>query len=106
MQDRQNVILSTENIGEVTVPDVSGFSIILLTPTEIQDRANAEGDFLHLRFGPLQNEGADKVNVGLGNVWATAEGSSIGYLSGGGLEMVYECRQDGWAGEVVAMWMS
>lgn len=100
------VVLSTENIDLEEAPTVAGHELVLLTPDEIQAKANEEGDFLHLRFGPFETEDEDTVNVSLGNVWATAEDSTTGYLSGGGFELVYKRLPDGWRGEVVAAWMS
>ena len=68
--------------------------------------ANEEGDFLYLRFNPFEIETPDRVNVGLGSQWAVAEDSNTGYLSGGGMQMVYERLPNGWVGEVQALWMS
>lgn len=100
------IVLSSENIEDVQVPEVPGFEIHVLSPEEIQDRANAEGDYLYLFFNPIEVETADKVNVSFGSQWAVAEDSTAGYLSGGGLQMVYERQGEGWVGEVEAVWMS
>jgi len=102
----ESIILSTDNIEDVTLPDLSGHSIILMTPAEIRAKANAEGDFLYTRFEPFEVETPDKVNLGFGSQWAVAEDSTTGYLSGGGFQMLYERQADGWAGEVQAVWIS
>lgn len=106
IESGEPIILSTDNIEDVAIPDLPGHSIILMTPAEIRAKANAEGDFLYTRFEPFKVESPDKVNLGFGSQWAVAEDSTTGYLSGGGLQMVYERQADGWAGEVQAMWIS
>lgn len=100
------LVLSTENIEEVSVPAVPGFELIMLSPEEIQARANDEGDFLYLHFNPLEVETPDRVSVAFGSQWAVAEDSTTGYLSGGGLQMVYERQPEGWVGQVEAVWIS
>lgn len=102
----QAIILSTDNIEDVALPDLPGHTIVLMAPAEIRARANAEGDFLYTRFEPFEVETPDKVNLGFGSQWAVAENSTTAYLSGGGLQMVYERQTDGWAGEVQAVWIS
>lgn len=100
------LVLSTENIEDVRVPDVPGFELILLSPEEIQARVNNEGDFLYLHFNPFEVETPDRVSVGFGSQWVVAEDSTTGYLSGGGLQMIYERQPEGWVGEVEAVWIS
>jgi len=100
------IVLSSENIEDLQAPEVPGHEVIVLSPGEIQARADAEGDFLYLHFNPFDVETADKVNVGFGSQWAVAQDSTTGYLSGGGMQMVYERQGDGWVGEVEAIWMS
>ena len=106
VENGNEIALSTENIADVAVPRVPGFELILLSPEEIQAKADAEGDFLYLHFNPFEVETPDRASVGLGSQWAVAEESTTGYLSGGGLQMIYERLPDGWAGQVEAMWMS
>ena len=100
------LILSSENIEDVELGAVPGFDLVLLSAEEIQAKADAEGDFLYLFFNPFEEESSDRVNVSFGSQWAVAEDSTSGYLSGGGLQMVYERRPEGWVGEVVAAWIS
>jgi hypothetical protein len=106
IESGEPIILSTDNIEDVALPDLPGHSIILMTAAEIRAKANAEGDFLYTRFEPFEVERPDKVNLGFGSQWAVAEDSTSGYLSGGGLQMVYEREADGWIGEVEAVWIS
>jgi hypothetical protein len=100
------LILSSENIEDVDVGDVPGFDLVVLSPEEIQEKADAGGDFLYLFFNPFEEESVDRINVGFGSQWAVAQDSTTGYLSGGGLQLVYERQPEGWVGEVVAMWIS
>jgi len=106
LQDGGSIVLSTDNIEDVALPDLPGHTIVLMTADEIQAKANREGDFLYTRFEPFEVETPDKVNLGFGSQWAVAEDSTTGYLSGGGLQMVYERQADGWTGEVEAVWIS
>jgi hypothetical protein len=100
------LILSSENIEDVEIEDVPGIDLVVLSREEIQAKADAEGDFLYLFFNPFEEESVDRINVGFGSQWAVAQDSTTGYLSGGGLQMVYERQPEGWVGEVVAMWIS
>ena len=100
------LILSSENIEDVEVGEVPGFDITILSPEEIQAKADAEGDFLYLSFSRFEVETDDLVNISFGSQWAVGQGSTTGYLSGGGMEMVYERQPEGWVGEVVAVFMS
>jgi hypothetical protein len=100
------LILSSENIEDVDVGEVPGFDLVVLSPEEIQAKADAEGDFLYLFFNPFEEESVDRVNVSFGSQWAVAQDSTSGYLSGGGLQLVYDRQPEGWVGEVTAMWIS
>ena len=106
VRESDEIVLSSENITEIEVPDVTGFQLLLLTPEEIQAKANAEGDYLYLQFNPFEVNSPDEVAVGLGSQWAVADDSTVGYLSGGGLQMLYTRGDVGWSGVVEAMWMS
>ena len=106
VQESDEIVLSSENISDIEVPEIPGYQLLLLTPEEIQAKANAEGDFLYLQFNPFEVNSPDEVGVGLGSQWAVADASTVGYLSGGGLQMLYTREDAGWIGEVEAIWMS
>jgi NACalpha-BTF3-like transcription factor len=106
IEDPENIVLSTENIDPELVPELEGVNLEVLTPEEIQQKANEEGDFLHLRFDEITVESADKVIVSLSNSWAVAEDSETGYLSGGGFTIEYTRDGEGWSGEVTTTWIS
>ena len=101
-----DLIISTENIDPSQLPALPGYTLTALSPAEIQARANDEGDFLYLSFTHFEVEDADTVSLGLGSSWAVSANSTVGYLSGGGLEMRYERNGGGWSGEVIAQWIS
>ena len=88
------------------LPELAGLRLVVLSPEEIQARADAEGDFLYLHFNPFEVVSPDEVNVSFGSQWAVAEDSTIGYLSGGGLQLIYTRSDGGWTGEVEAIWIS
>ncbi len=106
VQDSDEIVLSSENITDIEVPEIPGHQLRLLRPEEIQAKANAEGDFLYLQFNPFEVNSPNDVAVGLGSQWAAADDSTVGYLSGGGLQMLYTRGDAGWNGEVEAIWMS
>jgi len=100
------LILSSENIEDVEIGDVPGIDLVVLSREEIQAKADAEGDFLYLFFNPFEVETDNLVNLSFGSQWAVGQDSTAGYLSGGGLQMIYERQLEGWEGEVLAVWMS
>lgn len=106
IEQREELILSSENIEDIALPELAGLSLVLLSPVEIQAKADADGDFLYMQFDPFEVISPDEVRVGLGSQWAVAKDSSTGYLSGGGLQMIYTRSAGGWNGEVEAMWIS
>jgi hypothetical protein len=73
---------------------LAGVNLIPLTPQEIQNKANQEGDFLHLSFGQLEVQD-NRAAVGLNNSWAVAE-DSTGYLSGGGCTLEFHKEAGQW----------
>lgn len=106
IEDPQNIVLSSENIDPGLVPELEGVNLIVMTPEEIQQKANEEGDFLYLHFDEITVHSADKVTVSLSNSWAVAEDSETAYLSGGGFTIEYTRDGDGWTGEVTSEWIS
>lgn len=106
LAEQGTFILSTENVDPELVPNLEGVDVTLMTPDEIQARANEEGDFLFLRFDEITAESADKATVSFSNAWAVAEDSETGYLSGGGFSIEYVREDGGWHGEITAAWIS
>ena len=103
---RQNppIVLSNENIGDAP-RDVLGFSIGMMTPAAIQQRADqTQQPFLFLRFRPVEVIDGDTVLVHLDNIWVIPIGQTIGVLSGGGITVRYTRSASGWVGEIVGDW--
>lgn len=118
LAEQGTFILSTENVDPDLAPELEGeptsglagelasVDLTLMTPDEIQARANEEGDFLYLRFDEMTAESADKVIVSFSNTWAVADDSETGYLSGGGFTIEYVRKDGAWQGEIISAWIS
>lgn len=106
LADPASVVLSTENIDPALVPELPGVTLELLTPEEIQARADAEGDFLYLRFDEITTSEPGQATVSLSNTWAIGTDSDQAYLSGGGFTVEYSKEAGQWTGEVTEMWIS
>lgn len=100
------IVLSTEHIESVDIREIEGYRFILLSPEQVQAKANSAGDFLYLSFNSIEPVSSEKVEVSFGSGWAVAEDSSTGYLSGGGFELVFTHSSNGWTSEIVAVWIS
>lgn len=105
LRNQGPIVLSTEGI-ETAWLDGSDYALILMTPEEIQAKANAEGDFLHLRFDLIEGFEPERAMVRFSNAWAVAANSEVGHLSGGGFEVHFTRTESGWEGEIVSMWIS
>ena len=103
VEGKQSVVLSTENIEVDLVPETPGVDLVLLSQEEIQDKANSEGDFLHLNFFTPFKVADSKVEVNLANSWAVSEDSNTGYLSGGFFTLEYEKVDGQWEGTLLAI---
>ena len=103
VEGKDSIVLSTENIEVDLVTDIPGVDLVLLSPEEIQDKANSEGDFLHLNFFTRFKFADSKVEVNLANSWAVSEDSDVGYLSGGFFTLEYEKVDGQWQGTLVAI---
>jgi hypothetical protein len=104
--DREEIVLSTENINAALVPELEGVNLVVLAPEEIQAQANEEGDFLYLKFEEITAVSPTEVRVALNNIWMRAEDSEMVYLSGGGFLIEYTKTADGWQGEITSSWIS
>ncbi len=106
LSDLETLVLSSENIDAAEAPELEGIDLVVLTPAEIQARANEEGDFPYLHFQELEVESSDSVTVRLGSRWAIAEDSDMLYLSGGGFAIEYTRESGSWVGEITEQWIS
>jgi hypothetical protein len=105
VEGKERIILSTKNIKTSWVPSLPKFKLVLLSPTEIQEKADREGDFLHLSFSELKIRGSC-VAVTIANSWAVARNSRMGYLSGGGSTYEFHKQSGKWVGKMVSGWIS
>lgn len=106
LADQETIILSSENIDAALVPEFSEVPLEIMTPEEIQARADAEGDFPYLFFEAIEPTSADTATVSLSSRWAIGADSEMLYLSGGGFEIEYNKLGDSWVGEVLSSWIS
>jgi hypothetical protein len=106
IKDPQNIVLSLTNIDATLVPELQDINLVALTSEEIQAKADSGGDFLYLEFTEIKAQSQTKVMVSLNNAWAVAEGSKVGYLSGGGFTVEYSRTEVGWVSEIITTWMS
>ncbi len=72
------------------VPQMPQIKLLVLTPHEIQEKANREGDFLYLLFSQFDIKDS-KVVVTLRKVWAKGKASNVTHMSGGA--ETYEYRK-------------
>lgn len=101
IEQRGNIVLSTENIKPDWIPNLSGYKLTLLSPAEIQRK----GDFLYLSFDEFKVKGSC-VAVTLTNSWAVGKKSGMGYLSGGGFTYEYRKQSGKWIGKWIQGWIS
>jgi hypothetical protein len=106
IEDKENIVLSTENIFRDLVPEIFGVNLIVLEPDEIQNKADREGDFLYLRFTKLEFQNEGNAIVDLDNVWMKGRTSPYMYLSGGGLAIAYSKDSGIWNYTVLYSWIS
>ncbi len=105
IKDKDNIVLSLENINPRLVPKIPKVNLIPLQRSEIQERADRKGDFLYLRFSRLRMEGS-KVIVSLDNVWAMSKQTQFKYLSGGGFTIEYRKESGRWLSDMKREWIS
>jgi hypothetical protein len=105
VEGKDRIVLSTRNIKSNWIPRFSRFKLVLLSPRHIQERADSEGDFLHLSFSEFKVIGAC-VAVTIVNSWAVGKHSDMGYLSGGGSRYEFRKESGKWAGKIVSGWIS
>jgi hypothetical protein len=104
-EGQANLVLSTQNIKPSWVGDLPGHKLVLMSPAEIQRKADTEGDFLYLSFVELKAKGSC-VAVTLMNSWAVGKSSSMGYLSGGSVTYEYRRPSGKWIGKWIIGWIS
>lgn len=105
IKDKQNVILSSENVPANADLKLAEFKISFLSPDKIQEKADREGDFLFLSFGEIIANG-NNMFVVLKNSWIKSRTSKMLYLSGGGMFLEFQKKDGKWVGTNVGGWIS
>lgn len=106
LAEQKVIIVSSENLDGVDLPEIEGHTLQVMTPDMIQAQADAEGDFPYLRFLERTAVSADAARLSLGSTWAIGAESDMLYLSGGGFTIEYSRTTDGWQGEITESWIS
>ncbi len=105
LADQEEFILSTENLPKGWTPNLP-VALTLMSPEEIQAKADAEKDFLYLRVQEFTAASETQATLSLSSTWAIGKDSDMLYLSGGGFQMLFTKSGDQWQGEVVMEWIS
>lgn len=93
--DLQNIVLVLEGFETRIVPKLPGVNLTLLSPEEAQAKADAQGNFPHLRVS-LYEEAAASAQVEVATTWAVSKDSQTGYLGGGGCRLAFEKADGRW----------
>jgi hypothetical protein len=108
MATKQPVLANT-NIESLNVPEFAGFKVLLLSPNQIQAKANREGDLMFLRFEKIASHGSC-VAVTLCNLWAdgtsTIDTGPKTLLGEGCVYFVFYKREGTWKGDFLESWIS
>ncbi len=99
------IVVSSENLGNYN-PELEGFSFLVLTPEDIEDRLLTKGNYLYLRFKRITMFNDDIAVVELDNRWVRGVYGGVGYLSGGGFTIYLNRVGDGWEHDVASMWIA
>lgn len=108
IKDKDHLVLSTRNINKSYNFSLGKISISILTPEEIRQKSEVEGDFLYLEFEVIDIHGSG-ATVKLNNIWAQNETSrkTIAYLSGGGATIPFTKIGGNWVRQdVTESWIS
>ncbi len=109
INDPNNIIVSTRNINKSYNFSLENITFNILTPEEIQQKSNNQGDFLYFEFEMLDIID-NSATVKLNNIWAVSEENKKNgslYLSGGGATIPFKKERGRWlTGEATEIWMS
>jgi len=95
IKDNRNIILSSENLDTKLIPMLDGIKFAILSPAEIKEKANKEGDFLYLKFNKI-DIGGKNASISLDNTWSVSDTSKVGYLGGGGFTITFHKFMGSW----------
>ena len=104
IEKQEYFLLSTENITTDLVPDIKGVNLILLTPEQIQERAENRGDYVYyFWFTKFEVEDV-KVRVSLDNIPMYAK-KPARLAFGGGFIIEFQKMEGKWVGKEVSNWI-
>lgn len=101
IKDPKNVPISTKNISANLLPKLDGINLVLLTPDEIEQRAEEDGSYFYfLEFEEIRGEG-ETISVTINHNPKYAKKPKIKAF--GGIVKIKYRKQDGkWKGEVTS----
>ncbi|MFB0534359.1 MAG: hypothetical protein ACETWR_05190 [Anaerolineae bacterium] len=110
VKHQQEIFVSDRNLGGPCQVEIPGKSIEFLSDEEIQERANAIGDFPYFALTEAEI-GQDEATLSLQLAWATSEESKQSgklMLSGGGVRVRFQCIEGEWQAPMgpMATWMA
>lgn len=88
VKNYENIIVSSENLDNKDLTEVLKQKLIVMTPYEIKEKANKEGDFLYLTFKDISIDNQN-ASIEIENTWAISDSSKETYLSGGGIKVKF-----------------
>jgi hypothetical protein len=88
IKDQKNIVISSENLDPMLLSELKDIKLVVLTPEEIREKANKEGEFLYLRFTNIDIK-ISRASLALDNTWAAPDNSQKGYTSGGGMTITF-----------------
>ncbi|WP_315113187.1 hypothetical protein [Clostridium intestinale] len=95
VKNYENIIVSSENLDNEILPEVLSKKLIVMTPYEIKEKANKEGDFLYLTFKNISIDNQN-ASIVIENTWAISDNSKETYLSGGGIKVKFHKSFGAW----------
>ena len=99
IKDLKSVPLSTNNVSADLLPKLEGINLILLTPDEIQEKAEQDGNYIYfLEFKEIKAEG-EVILVTINHVPKYAKNPKI-MAFGGSVTIKYRKEDGKWKGEV------
>jgi len=108
LKNPKSVVLADANLAGLA-PKANGVTLQVMSADAIQSKADREGDFLFLEFGPMTTDADGSIRVSLSNRWALSSASRKAgkiVLSGGGFGLRFRRDRAGWKREVVMKWIS
>lgn len=105
----QRIILSTENLKLNWLSPSLAKKFVLMTPTEIQDKANRDGDHRYWQFEKAKVRGSC-VAIALSNLWAdgksSIESGKRTLLGERRLNYIFHKVSGKWVGKFISGWIS